>query len=120
MTNIKNKNKIKIEIKKIIAVKYFNNRCHVCHEKFGKGFAIHHVKYLKSEKMYQDFKNPDDYHFYLHEIIQKKGTGNFALLCGKHHFAVERLKRWEPAKLKRMLEIIDPAVTGLKRKRKKK
>ena len=82
--------------------------CQVCEAAYEtrqgrrKGFTVHHVWYVQGEKTYRDFKNVDKYHEYLEPIVQERlAAGGFALLCLRHHYAVEEGARWEPAKFRR-------------------
>lgn len=76
------------EIKKYYAKKYYANRCYVCHKKFGKGFAFHHLYYLKNDAIYKDFKNSNAYHRELEKFINLNPK-RFLLLCKAHHHLVE-------------------------------
>ena len=78
-------------------------KCHICEAPYEtrlgrrKGYAIHHVWYARDEKTYLDFKSVPEYHAYLEPIVASRpDSGSFALLCMKHHYAVESGCRWEP------------------------
>ena len=96
-----------METKELLAIVHFHGRCYVCGKVYrtGKGFAIHHIKYFKHEKTYKDFNNSELYHEYLLNVIRKRGSTGFALLCKKHHFAIERLLRYKPETLRRMVRL---------------
>lgn len=79
----------------------YNSECYICKKKFGKRFTFHHKKYYNTEKTYKDFKNASRYQFYILPIIQKRPE-DFALLCFKHHYIVERLKRFKSENLERL------------------
>ena len=69
----------------------YENRCFVCHKKFGRGFAFHHLWYLKTgEVYYKDYKNSNDYNGDLTKLI-RKNPKRFLLLCRVHHHYIERL-----------------------------
>jgi hypothetical protein len=76
------------EIKKRLAKKYYNNRCYVCHKKFGKYFAFHHLWYEESDAIYKNFKNSNTYHVELERFITLNPK-RFLLLCKAHHHLVE-------------------------------
>lgn len=98
----------KEEIKKYrqqVAILY-NSECYVCKKKFGKGFTFHHKKYYTHEKTYKDFKNANRYQFYILPIIKKRPR-DFALLCYKHHYMVERLKRFNKDNFKRLVKVVE-------------
>ncbi len=76
------------EIKPFLAQKYYKNRCYVCHRKFGKGFAFHHLWYESDDAIYKNFKSPDLYHQALMPLIISN-TKRFLLLCKGHHRYVE-------------------------------
>ena len=82
----------------------FRNRCYICHAKYrpGKGFAFHHKVY--GQKSYRDFPSKSGYTDFLFEEIDA-APSNFALLCKKHHFAVELGKRWKRDNFKRYAKL---------------
>lgn len=85
--------------------KLYESRCFVCHRKFGKRFTFHHLWYTPGEPIYRDFKSKQAYEAYLHPYILKH-QDQFILLCTKHHFAVESLKRFKKANLNRLLKAV--------------
>ena len=97
------KEKIK-KWKRQVATTLFDNRCYVCHKKYGKRFHFHHLTYKDNEKTYRDFKNNDDYQKYILPIIEQCPY-NFELLCHKHHYLVEILKRFKPERLERLFDV---------------
>ena len=82
----------------------FRNRCYICHAKCkpGKGFTFHHKVY--GQKSYRDFPTKSGYTDFLFEEIDA-APSNFALLCKKHHFAVEQGKRWKRDNFKRYAKL---------------
>ena len=80
----------------------FKNRCYVCWKTFGKGFTFHHLNYIPGEPTYKDFTTTEGYNEFVLAIVEKYPT-RFLLLCTKHHFAVEQLKKFGPDKRKRLL-----------------
>ena len=96
-----------METKELLAVVHFHNKCYVCGKRYrpSRGFAIHHIKYFDGEKIYSDFSNSELYHQYLKDVIDRRGSTGFALLCRKHHFAIERLLRYKPETLRRMIRL---------------
>lgn len=99
----------KIKNKRKQTAELFENKCLVCNKKFGKSFHFHHIKYVKDEKKYSDFKkhsssqmNWMDYQEYVLPIIQKRPEG-FALLCNSHHRFVEFMIKF---KLERLVKIV--------------
>ena len=92
-------------LRKRTAAEYFGNQCFVCSKKFGKNFAFHHIRYLQGEKTYADFKNSIDYNRYLCGRI-KEHPQDFALLCNRHHTAVEKLKRYRRDRFGRLLLMV--------------
>jgi hypothetical protein len=77
------------EIKPFLAKKYYKNRCYVCHKKFGKYFAFHHLWYEIKDARYSMFKsNTNKYHIELAKYI-KLNPKRFILLCRGHHHLVE-------------------------------
>lgn len=84
----------------------YNSECYVCKKKFGKRFSFHHKKYYSTEKTYRDFKNNNMYQFYILPIIESRPY-DFVLLCFKHHYAVEKLKRFNKDNFKKLVEIVE-------------
>jgi len=83
----------------------FKGKCFVCHKKYGKRFAFHHVTYKKEEKTYRDFNSNDNYQLYILPLIQKNPS-DFKLLCHNHHYLVERLKLFRPERLERLFDVV--------------
>ena len=79
----------------------FDSVCYVCNKKYGKNFHFHHLKYKDGELTYKDFKNNDDYQKYILPIIEQRPL-DFELLCHKHHYLVEILKRFKPERLEKL------------------
>ena len=79
--------------------KLFENRCYVCRKKRGKGFVFHHIRY--DGKSYRDYPTSKQY---LENLILEimKEPKNFLLLCRKHHFAIEKMKRYKKDTLQRL------------------
>jgi hypothetical protein len=87
------------------AAKKLGSKCYVCHRKFGKGFTFHHKYYVPGEKTYRDFENGDDYNEYIVKIVEKNPK-QFLLLCFKHHFTIEQLKRFKKETLERIIKAV--------------
>ena len=85
--------------------KLFSSRCFVCHRRFGKGFTFHHKYYIPEEKTYKDFKDPLDYQLYIIDIVRNNPT-QFLLLCHRHHYSVENLKKFGALTLLRLLKAV--------------
>ncbi len=98
------KNKIKKYKRQVAAI--YNSECYVCKKKFGKRFSFHHLKYYTTEKTYKDFNNNNNkYQLYILPIIEKRPK-DFVLLCFKHHYTVEQLKRFKFKNLERLFDIV--------------
>ena len=91
--------------KEKIADEYYGGVCHVCGDKFGKGFAFHHLFYKEGEKTYRDFKSSVTYNNYIIKCV-KKNPSQYIPLCKKHHFAVEQLKRYKPSVFDSLVKIV--------------
>lgn len=76
------------DIKQYLAKKYFQNRCYVCHKKFGKYFAFHHLWYELEDARYYMYKGTNQYHKELEKFIILNPK-RFLLLCKAHHHLVE-------------------------------
>jgi len=90
-------------------VTLYNSECYICKKKYGKRFSFHHYTYKKDEKTYRDFKNNDNYQEYILPIIQNRPY-DFELLCHKHHYIVEKLKRFKPENLERLISVVRSSV----------
>ena len=95
-----------MKTKDLLAAVYFENRCYICHKKYGKGFGIHHIRYTPGEKTYKDFFTSESYHEYLRESIAQRPQ-DFALLCKAHHFTIEQMKRYKPDRLERLISLLN-------------
>lgn len=76
-----------------------------CTKRYGKGAVIHHIQYKDNEKIYSDFDDPLEYHKYLEPIVCREPE-RFMPLCFKHHWVIELLKRYKPATLESILDIV--------------
>ena len=88
----------------------FDSRCYVCEKKYGKKFHFHHLTYKDGELTYRDFTNNDDYQYYILPIIEQRPS-DFELLCHKHHYLVEILKRFKPERLERLFDVVRRSVS---------
>ncbi len=92
----------------------YNNKCFVCHKKFGRGFAFHHLWYLKNNEVhYKDYKNSKTYNEDLAKQI-KKNPSRFLLLCRVHHHYIEwgrNICRKNPEKFLRFIEAVNKTKT---------
>lgn len=91
--------------KKKIAVRYFHNRCFVCHRSFGKYFVFHHKFYVTGEPVYSNYKSSIEYQLALLPFVEKN-PDQFYLLCKKHHKLVEILKPFKRDRLERLFEAV--------------
>ena len=90
-----------------LAKQYYNNKCYVCHRKFGKGFALHHMwYYAEYEVRHSDYKDRNHYYRDLEALVHNYPT-RFALLCKNHHFLVERMAAMKPLTWSRLIEIVE-------------
>ncbi len=102
--NKNNNNEIK-KWKRAVATNLFDGVCYVCNKKYGKSFHFHHLSYREDELTYRDFKNNSDYQKYVLPIIEQRPF-DFELLCHKHHYLVEILKRFKPERLDRLFDVV--------------
>jgi len=72
-----------------ISKELYDNRCFVCHKKRGKGFLFHHLFYTRGQYTYRD----KGYHKNLINDI-RSNPKQFLLLCKKHHFVIETMKKY--------------------------
>jgi len=94
------------EYKRQVAEQLFFSECYVCHKRYGKRFQFHHLTYRDNEKTYANFKNNnDDYQLYILPIIESRPL-DFELLCNKHHYLVEILKRFKPERFERLFDVV--------------
>ena len=103
VTKINKKEEIK-KYKRQVAI-LFNSECYVCKKKYGKRFHFHHLTYRDNEKTYRDFKSNYNYQVYILPIIEERPR-DFELLCFKHHYLVEILKRFKSERLERLFVVV--------------
>ena len=95
-----------LRVEKEAVAKLFQSRCYVCRRKYGKKFTFHHKTYTDGEKHYADFNgNQREYLEYILPIIRKKPK-QYALLCGRHHIAVEIGKRYNADTFERLIRLV--------------
>jgi len=92
------KNKPSWWAEKESVTKLFQSRCYVCHRKFGKRFTFHHKFYEQDKTFYTD----KDYHARLYKEI-RKNPSKFLLVCNRHHYAIENLKKYSKDVLERLI-----------------
>jgi len=99
-----NKKDLVKKYKRQVATEFFHSECYVCQKRYGKNFHFHHIAYRDGEKTYRDFYNNDDYQLYILPIIEDRSL-DFELLCNKHHYLVEILKRFKSERLERLFDV---------------
>ena len=104
MTKKENETKLIKKWKKAVAITLFDGACYVCGKKYGKRFHFHHIQYRNNELTYKDFGTNLKYQKYILPIIQKRPL-DFELLCHKHHYLVEILKRFKPERLEKLFDV---------------
>ena len=70
--------------------------CSVCLKRMpesGKGFALHHLRYLESDRRHGDFTRVKEYYEYLADGPVVNEPERFRLLCNPCHQVVTRLRR---------------------------
>jgi hypothetical protein len=77
--------------RKQIAILLYQERCFVCHKKYGKNFQFHHKEYEKGEKKWKDFKNAEEYWQYVSKKIIENPK-RFVLLCKKCHWHIDKTR----------------------------
>ena len=80
--------------------KLYKSRCYVCHKKFGKRFAFHHLWYIDNDVIHRNYKgNSEKYHKDLKPLILDNPK-RFMLLCNTHHHYItwgakfKDIKKW--------------------------
>ena len=81
--------------------KIFASECYVCGKRYGKNFQFHHVRYRAGNKTYRDFRTNVSYQSYILPIIHDT-PWDFELLCHKHRYLVEILKKFKPERLEKL------------------
>ncbi len=84
--------------------KIFASECYVCGKKYGKNFQFHHIRYREDTKTCRDFTTNVAYQSYILPIIHDT-PWDFELLCNKHHYLIEQLKRFKPERLERLFAV---------------
>lgn len=104
------KEEIKIH-RKQVATTLFDGECFVCKKKYGKNFQFHHLIYWEGGKTYRDFTNGDAYQKYILPIIEGNSVF-FRLLCNKHHYTIEQLKKFSVDKQERIFDVVRRSRVG--------
>ena len=104
MNKKKSKKEIVKKYKRQVA-KIFASQCYVCGKRYGKNFHFHHVRYRADTKTYRDFTTNISYQSYILPIIHD-APWDFELLCHKHHYLIEQLKRFKPERRDRLFDVI--------------
>ncbi len=81
-------------------------RCEVCRKKYGKCFAIHHKRYLKTDARRGDYTNSKKYHVALEPFVARNRK-RFSLLCNKHHHSVGFLSQMEKDRWLRLRRLVN-------------
>ena len=87
-------------------------KCHACGKQYaaGKGFTIHHVWYIKGDRIHSDFpesvKGRREYHRYLERVIRGEDRSRFRLLCTKCHYSVSLYTRYGPSKWRKIANLV--------------
>jgi len=92
---------------KVACSKLYGERCYVCHRKFGKGFTFHHLYYkeIGREANENTIYTDRDYHERIYAEI-RKNPKQFLLVCNKHHYNIEKLKKYTTKKLDRLVKAV--------------
>ena len=104
MTKKESKKNIVKKYKRQVA-KIFASECYVCGKLYSKNFHFNHVRYRAGNKTCKDFISNIAYQSYILPVIHDT-PWDFELLCDKHHYLVEQLKRFKPERLERLFDII--------------
>jgi len=86
--------------------KLFDSICYVCHKRYGKGFAFHHLFYVEGEKTFSDFGDTYKYHEYILPIIRGRIKG-FLLVCKTHHHLIEWICKFGNTNRKNLYRAVD-------------
>jgi len=89
---------------KVACSRLYGERCYVCHRRFGKGFTFHH-KYYISDGTQATIYTDKDYHKHIYKEI-RKNPKQFLLVCNKHHYNIEKLKKYDTKKLDRLIKAV--------------
>lgn len=104
MTKKENERKIIKDWKRAVALNLFDGVCYVCGKRYGKKFHFHHLSYKDGELTYKDFTTNFKYQKYILPIIEQRPL-DFELLCHKHHYLVEILKKFKPERLDKLFDV---------------
>lgn len=87
-------------------------KCFICEKNKSKtGFTIHHLRYIFQDIFYKNYKHlgPTDgqYSYYKDlEPVVLADLERFMYLCNTDHVALERLNRYNPEKLIKLIEAL--------------
>lgn len=98
------------EVKQECAKLIGYNTCFVCGcKKSKKGMTVHHLEYVFNDIVYKNYERNDTgklkYYTALLEQV-KENPKRFMFLCNTHHQALERINRYKPETLKRLLKAL--------------
>jgi len=96
--------KIKIRLGEALG----DGKCFVCGKaKSKKGFTIHHLWYVFNDITYDKYPHDSDgqlkYYQDLEPVVMKEKE-RFLYLCNTDHVALERINRYNPEKLLKLIE----------------
>jgi hypothetical protein len=99
------------EVKQECAKLIGYNTCFVCGcKKSKRGMTVHHLWYIFDDITYDKYKPQNDsnklkYYTDLLEKVKEDPT-RFMFLCNTHHQALERLNRFKPETIVKLLEAL--------------
>jgi hypothetical protein len=98
---------VKLKCAKIIGY----DGCFVCDcLKSKRGMTVHHLEYIFNDVVYKKYQPPNDSNklkYYTDLLVEvKTNPKRFMYLCNTHHQSLERLNRFKPSTLVKLLEAL--------------
>ena len=98
------------KIKKILGEALGKGVCFICDKgKSRAGFTIHHRRYLFQDIIYKNYPHTTDGQYKYYKDLEPVVLGDldrFLYLCNTDHIALERILRYSPEKLVKLLEAL--------------
>lgn len=102
--------KLEVQKIKIRLGELYGGVCFICQKSKSKSnFTIHHCRYIFSDIVYKGYPKTVDGQLQYYKDLEplvKADPSRFLYLCNTDHVALERINRYRPEKLIRILEAL--------------
>jgi hypothetical protein len=98
------------EVKQKCAKLIGYDTCFICEaKKSRRGFTIHHLEYIFNDVIYKHYPKTADGKLKYYEdllVMVEANPARFMYLCNTDHIALERINRYSPKKLIKLIEAL--------------